>query len=272
MIPTSLCLYYNAKTSLKEYLFVGLAFLSGIVSVYMLTTSPNRFPLLFDQVSSFAYITVYFFFLLYAMRITSNPPKITYLGILWYVFMLYSILSYELTAVTDEMDVLFIEMRKTANTPSVLGIFQINDVIISGEGFEFIYDLFRFYVFALILYMYLTTELALKTASTVRLWRIWIIAVSFHLLVSFLNIGNSLKFWEVQIEIISGLTLIILILVGYIAIRHPEAFLITHTQLMRAFSIYGNISKREREAQNLKFGLQRIIDYIESISVEGKVV
>ncbi|MFV2015260.1 MAG: hypothetical protein ACC656_07530, partial [Candidatus Heimdallarchaeota archaeon] len=236
LIPTSLCLYYYMKTELKEYLFVGMAFIFGIITVYIIAQPLPPSVLLFNQIESFSYVSVYFFFLLYAMRINwDQPPKIAYLGVLWYVIMIYFIFSYQPTSVNNEMEVLFIKMKKTSNAPSIVGIYQLNGVIISGKGFEFIYDLFRVYVFGLILYMYLTANLPLKTSKTMKLWGIWIVAVSVHLLVSLLQIGNSLGFWEIQIEFISLITFLTLIIVAYIAIWHPEAFLITHTQLIRAF-------------------------------------
>ena len=273
IIPTSLCLYYYAKTSVKEYLFVGMAFVFGIISIY--ATIPNTGPpnLIFDQIFSFSYITVYLFFFLYAIRINADQPlRITYVGILWYLFMIYSILSYQLTSVNDEMQVLFINMTKTSDSPDIVGLFKINGVIISGRGFEFVYDLFRIYVFGLILYMYLTTELPLKTTKTMKLWRIWIIAVSFHLLGPLLQIGNALNLWEIQQEIISAITFFTLILVAYIAIQHPEAFLITHTQLIRAFTLYEKAQKWEQEAKAVKFGLSSIIDYIKSIPIDHKIL
>lgn len=268
-IPTSLCLYYYAKTSVKEYLFVGMAFIFGMISIYTSIPSTSPPSLLFDQIESFSYITVYFFFFLYAIRINADrPSKVTYLGLLWYIFMIYSIISYQLTLVEDEMQVLFINMKKTAGSPSTVGIFQIKGTIISGKGFEFVYDLFRIYVFGLILFEYLSTELPLKTINTMKLWRIWIIAVSFHLLGPVIQIGNALDFWEIQQEIVSTLIFITLILVAYIAIRRPEAFLITHTQLIRAFALYEKAQKWEKETHNLKFGLASIIEYIQSIPVD----
>lgn len=70
-----------------------------------------------------------------------------------------------------------------------------------------------------------------------------------------------MQFWEFN----RFLYLVGTIFIVYIAIRYPEAVLISHAQLSRALNVYSSIMALKTEKEIQDFGLSSLVAYIKQI-------
>ena len=123
-----------------------------------------------------------------------------------------------------------------------------------------------FLTFSCLIYAYSTTKPLIMDKGIIVAKRLWIIFGCMTLITaSMIILSPSLlmQFWEFN----RFLFLLGNIFLVYIAIRYPEAVLISHAQLNRALNVYSSIMSLQTENEIQDFGMSTLVAYIKQIPV-----
>ena len=121
-----------------------------------------------------------------------------------------------------------------------------------------------FLTYAFLIYAYSTTKSLIMDKSIVIAKRLWISFGCMALITASMIILSPdlfMQFWEFN----RFLYLVGTIFIVYIAIRYPEAVLISHAQLSRALNVYSSIMALKTEKEIQDFGLSSLVAYIKQI-------
>ncbi len=270
-----LLLYYFKLTKIYDYLLIGLTFIFGALYNLFFALLKINYPmdrLLHYQILHFLLLTIQFQFFIYAVRIKwSQPPKLlTGFGVAWYLTLVAFITQYQLVELPSTISWGTIILQKTEDE-TIGGVFILsNGTILFGWGFDLFLSLYRIFAFSLLLYFYLQFNVNLEDESVKRSAQLWIVANTLYLLPELIKVPFHLSVYflpNVRI-IISLITLLALLNVSYIAIRHSEAFLLSSVQLLRAAKLYQLVINKELTTNTVRFGMKGIIEYMEQLSAE----
>ena len=140
-----------------------------------------------------------------------------------------------------------------------------------GEDiFNFLWQLggwIMFLTFATLIYVYSTTKPLIMDKAIILAKRLWIIFGCMALITAsmiILSLSLFMQFWELN----RFLFLLATIFLVYIAIRYPEAVLISHAQLNRALNVYSSVVSLKTEKEIQDFGMSTLVDYIKQLPLE----
>jgi hypothetical protein len=241
-------------------------------SKYVILTFTTIDPLPFLKAHDGCMATLDLLYLIYAFRVrwTRTPRLMKALALLWYLFISFCILTYEIIPIQDSRFVLFATMRNDNTLPVDAGFFSSTGNLILSINYSFLIGLFRAAVFFFILYLYITMDIPIRNKKAILLRRIWIVTLSTYLTQPLLDIANGLYITNIPNHVVltQFIVVITLILVTYITVFNLEGVLLNHTQLFRAFKLYKRIENLKTSEEIDEFGMASLVRYMKSIPPE----
>ncbi|UCG00937.1 MAG: hypothetical protein JSW11_15135 [Candidatus Heimdallarchaeota archaeon] len=147
--------------------------------------------------------------------------------------------------------------------PQGAGLITQGGVIISSTGFNFLSNMFDFFVVALLLYAYIKVQIVQPTAEIIRARRFLIIAAAILSIYTIIVLP-----WFTFIPLPNALVLITLVIVSYIAFRVPEGLLLSHVQILRAIGLYKEMKVLSSEQATKRYGSHSLVEYLQNIPPE----
>ena len=269
IIPAIILYKQYRRTIVLDYLIFSLAFVT-VSSTLIWTIFSTIFKLLiFYQLHHISYFLTSYFFFLHGTRLRwkRTPKLIWYIGHGWLIIAVISILFFKIAAQTEYATVLFIQMPHGYSSyyPNGAGVNLTKDVILystSHNIFRVLYSLFAFFV---MLYAYLTVEMAHKTPSISRSRNLWLVAIVNSIIYFTAILPWALAYIHFDVQIILSVALVI---VAYSTLRIPEGMLMSHIQITRASFLYLKVQKMTSNEEKQSFGMESLVKYLHSLPKE----
>ncbi|MHA2248369.1 MAG: hypothetical protein ACXADY_25705 [Candidatus Hodarchaeales archaeon] len=274
LIPAYLFFVYFRRTNLADFgIYTGMWLFGLTLQFGKVAQKIAPTTIIIQQISDSCNIIFWFLVFLYAIRMKwEYPPRsLWYFGIIWFSFMQLTILMYEVVQLPNSGVVLFIEMRKFLDfIPYDIGIGLItqNGVIIMARGFQFLAVVYRLFALLLFIFVHLTVEPAIQDSRINLAKKLWVVAALLACFRPILIIGHSLKIWTVTSSIVNLATLAGMLMIAYVAIRYPEALLLTHVQLIRAYNFYKKIKASKSTIPTAGYRFSSIVEYLQKVPEE----
>lgn len=251
LIPTYYLFRNYKKTRLIEFLFFGFTFLIGTIN-------------------QFSYV-------LYRQEIFKNTflIGISYMGIMFTYGMVVGVLKYEnprnwfnfiiIATFISFIILLFLNLIFPNN--SVLSFFYNEEIANETSPFPIISQLYRIFIFGFGVYVMKTSELPSQTKSYIRYRNIMIVGGSLFIVYPIIILANISFQYNISIFIARIFNLFTMMVWGTIALRAPEALVLTHTPVVRANNLYRKL-KSFTDKETKEFGMDSLVKYIKSIPID----
>ncbi len=261
LIPTAVSIKHYYRTGIVDFLIFGLFF-----AMIFLTLSGNVLAsitniLFFYQLHYGAWISNTILLLLHVIRMRwGRFQKIAwYIGVVWFSVLAFLIILWKimLQPETSSFLNLVIPHLYSSYHPSGAGIMIADGLILFSTSHRIICQLFFIYAFCVALYSYLTIKPFVSTDRIILAHKLWIIAI----IATVVYFVMSLP-WAPQIAFLNALLILTFILIAYIAIRLPEAMIITEVQVHRAIHLYKKVQELTTAKAVKDFGMPELVKYL----------
>ena len=257
-VPIVLLFRYYLKTRILDYLLLGLYYLAFIVNAFSVSIwYNNKDDFLLMQIVILTYVFTPFLFVLHAARIKWQKTPIS-----MKVLFLYLITS----GIIYQFFLLPVESLRVISTI----IIEIN----------------RIMAYLFVIYAYITTQMIMKDERIKKAKTIWIIAIMmtiFYPLGSItIGISSGFTFYDFLVVYQTDLLFLIMffitimgvigdLLITFIAIKYPDAFIFSQAQIIRALRLqdyFGLEAETRLVSSEERFGVDLIVKYMEDIPQE----
>ncbi len=247
-IPVWYCLKAYRFTSFKEYLVLTSVFMLGQLNMVAHGIVQHRDIMFFHKLEYFTMVFMYYVVYVMCLLIAGMRNSRWYQLIFAYatlhiLYTLYLIIPYDYWL-----------------SPNSLLIHLNAEIYRIGSG-----------IFMIV--MFGTIESPLKYAEIKKVARLWqlvgtyIVLIGIHTIYTIFSLRQeySLDLINSNVNIVGLLALAMISTSAVVVFRYPNAFIISHTQVLKALSLYRTIEEREKKPEPK---MDAIIDYVEFLAEE----
>lgn len=243
LLPSWLLTKKYLNSGNKDYMIFSLWFAVAFMVMIIDPLAGYTNMLFFYQMHNIGIDIVYFLLFIHAIRIRwENPPRILLaIGTGWFLLLFLLTSFWTLMVQPDATTILNVEIAHSFSSYYPLGAgLKIGESIVYGSSFRLLGDLYRIFVLALLLVIYLSVENIDHEPRAEKARWLWLIVWIF-----FMCHALSLLPFFVTFEVVSFFLIIAGAIITYIAVFIPEGMLITEVQQSRARE------REERAGENL---------------------
>ena len=267
LIPAAVSYKHYYRTRIIDFLIFGLFF-----TMIFLTLGGNVLAsltniLFFYQLHYWAWISNTILILLHVIRMRRGLfQKIAwYIGIAWFIVLAILIAFWEvmLQPETSSFLNLVIPHIHSSYHPNGAGVMIADGFMLFSTSHRIICQLFFIYAFCVALYIYITIKPVVSTDRITLAHRLWIVAIVATIVYFVMELP-----WLPQIAFVNALLIVNFVLIAYIALRLPEAMIITEVQVGRAVRLYKKIQKLTTPKALKDFGMPELVKYLKNVPPE----
>ncbi|MCE7735543.1 MAG: hypothetical protein GPJ54_11740 [Candidatus Heimdallarchaeota archaeon] len=266
IIPSIILVRQYRRTQIFDYLIFSGAFITVSFTLVWTILATLTELLIFYQLHHITYFFTSYFFAWHALRLRwERPPRlIWYIVNIWIIIAIIIVLLFKIMIQPESAEVIFIQMHHGYSSyyPKGAGVTINGDVILYSTSHNIIRVFYSLFAFFIMLYAYLTVDLAHKTSAIVRGRKLWLIAIINSLLYFTAILPWVLIHIHFDVQIILSLGLI---LVAYVNLKIPEAMLMSHVQLTRASFLYHKVRKMTEVEAQKQLGMESLVRYLQSL-------
>ncbi|MCE7735797.1 MAG: hypothetical protein GPJ54_13025 [Candidatus Heimdallarchaeota archaeon] len=266
ILPSTVLLRNYLKTRMVDYLYFALFFILGGLGLFVISLNAERGELYLVVISHALITTSTLVLFLHAIKLKweKRPNLLFFVGIIWYLFQIFTYIFYETFGQPERARVILIELPRTLSGTHPNGAgWKIDDTIISSSSFNQIWYLYLIFTLIITIYSYLTSDIINPTNRIVRARRLWLGAWLSYLFYALLGIG-----FESLFVVADSLILVAVLIIAYISFTLPEAIFITRAQIYHATDLYQKFLEIDAGKEKSRFGFSELIEYIQNVPKE----